>query len=152
MKPGEPALPLKVMMTFLLLLYIYFYGFTYIFLNSDWLRSLENKQKNRFFEQPILNINLTTLRYIYRVSAWSFGLLKYFVGERNLEPPPHLAAANLNRQVKDVFRVLKFILSMQGNSFSVIDFFISNLLLHGDSQKRNTIRSLKIVLELSKTM
>ena len=44
-KPGRPAVPLKVMMVFLLLLYIYFYGFTYLFLNSDWLKSLINKQK-----------------------------------------------------------------------------------------------------------
>ena len=26
-------------------LYIYFYGFTYLFLNSDWLKSFKNKQK-----------------------------------------------------------------------------------------------------------
>ena len=30
-KPGGPALPLKVVMVFLLLLSIYFYGFTYRF-------------------------------------------------------------------------------------------------------------------------
>ena len=49
-KPKGPAAPLKVMMVFLLHLYVYFYGFTYLFLNSDWLKSLKNKQKNRYFD------------------------------------------------------------------------------------------------------
>ena len=57
-------------------------------------------------------------------------VLNIFVGERILEPPLHLAATELNRQVEDVFTVLKFIFSTQRNSFSVIDFLISNLLLH----------------------
>ena len=33
-KAGGPAVPLKVIMVFLLLRYIYFYGFTSLFLNS----------------------------------------------------------------------------------------------------------------------
>ena len=49
--------------------------------------------------------------------------------ERSSEPPPQLAATDLNRQVEDVFTVLKFIFMMQRNKFSVIDFLISNLLL-----------------------
>ena len=57
-------------------------------------------------------------------------VLNIFVGEASLEPPPHLAATDLNRQVEDVFTVLKFIFSTKRNSFSVIDFLISNLLLH----------------------
>ena len=44
-KPGEHAVPLKVMMVIALLLFIQFYVFTYLFLNSDWLKSLQNKQK-----------------------------------------------------------------------------------------------------------
>ena len=52
------------------------------------------------------------------------------MGERSLEPSPQLAATDLNRQVEDVNRVLKFIFSTQKNSFSVIDFLIPNLLLH----------------------
>ena len=44
----------------------------------------------------------------------------------SLEPPPHLAATDLNRQV---FTVFKFIFSTK-IFFSVIDFLISNLLLH----------------------
>ena len=43
-KPEGPAVPLKVMMMFLLHLYVYFYGFTCLLLNSDWLKSLRNKQ------------------------------------------------------------------------------------------------------------
>ena len=42
---------------------------------------------------------------------------------------PHLVATDLNRQVKDVFTVLKFIFNSQRNSISVIHFIISNLLL-----------------------
>ena len=53
-----------------------------------------------------------------------------FVGERCLEPPLHLADTNLNRKLLDVFTTLKFIFSTQRNSFSVIDFLISNLLSH----------------------
>ena len=34
--------------------------------------------------------------------------LNIFAGERSLEPPPHLAVSDLNRQVEDVFTVLKF--------------------------------------------
>ena len=56
--------------------------------------------------------------------------LNIFLGERSLEPPPHLAATDLNRQVEDVFTVIKFIFSTQRNSFLVTDFLISNLLLH----------------------
>ena len=44
-KPGGPAVPLKVMMVFLLQLHVYFYSYTYLVLNSDWLKSLKNKQK-----------------------------------------------------------------------------------------------------------
>ena len=44
-KPGKPAVLLKVMMVFVVLLYTYFYGFTYLSLNSDWLMSLKNKQR-----------------------------------------------------------------------------------------------------------
>ena len=57
-------------------------------------------------------------------------VLKFFVAERSLEPPPHLAATDLNSQVEDVFTVLKFIFSTQRNYFSIIDFRIFNLLLH----------------------
>ena len=56
-----------------------------------------------------------------------------FVGERSLEPLPHLTVTDLNRKLKDVFTVLKFISSTQTNNFSVIDFLISNLLLHAYS-------------------
>ena len=56
--------------------------------------------------------------------------LNIFLGERSLEPSPHLAATDLNRQVEDVFTVIKFIFSTQRNSFLVTDFLISNLLLH----------------------
>ena len=44
-KAGGPAVPLKVIMVFLLLRYIYFYGFTSLFLNSDWLKSLKKQEK-----------------------------------------------------------------------------------------------------------
>ena len=57
-------------------------------------------------------------------------ILNIFVGERSVESPPHPAATDLSRQVEHVFTVLKFIFSTQRNSFSVIDFLISNLLLH----------------------
>ena len=56
--------------------------------------------------------------------------LNIFVGERRLEPPPHLAATDLNRQVEDDFTVLNFFFSTQSNRFSVIHFLILNLLLH----------------------
>ena len=59
-------------------------------------------------------------------------VLNIFVGERNLEPTPQLAATDPNRQVEDFFTVLKFIFSTQRNSFSVTDFLISNLLLHAE--------------------
>ena len=57
-------------------------------------------------------------------------VLNIFPGERSLEQPPRVAATDLNRQVEDVFKVLKLIFSAQRNSFSIIDFLISNLLLH----------------------
>ena len=57
-------------------------------------------------------------------------VLNMFPGERSLEQPPRVAATDLNRQVEDVFKVLKLIFSAQRNSFSIIDFLISNLLLH----------------------
>ena len=44
-KPGGPAVPLKVMMVFLLLLYIYFYGFT-----CRLAQKLEKQAKNRYFD------------------------------------------------------------------------------------------------------
>ena len=44
-------------------------------------------------------------------------------------------ATDLNKQV-DVFTVLKFIFGTQRNSFSDIDFFTSNLLLHAYSLVR----------------
>ena len=44
-KPGGPAVSLKVMIVFLFHLYIYFYCFTYLLLNSDWIKKLKNKQK-----------------------------------------------------------------------------------------------------------
>ena len=59
-------------------------------------------------------------------------VLNIFVGERNLEPTPQLAATDPNRQVEDFFTVLKFIFSTQRNSSSVTDFLISNLLLHAE--------------------
>ena len=68
--------------------------------------------------------------FIYRVSVKVSVVLNIFVGERNLEPPAHLAATDLNRQVEDVFTILKFIFSTRRNSFSVIDFLISSLLLY----------------------
>ena len=46
------------------------------------------------------------------------------------DQPPHLTATGLVKQMEDVFTVLKFFLSTQRNSFSVIDFLISNTLLH----------------------
>ena len=57
-------------------------------------------------------------------------VLNIFPGERSLEQPPRVAATDLNRQVEDVFKVLKLIFSAQRNSFSIIDFLISNLLLY----------------------
>ena len=57
-------------------------------------------------------------------------VLNIFAGERSLEPSPQLAATDLNRQVGDVYTVLKFIFSTQRSSFLVIDFLIPNLLLH----------------------
>ena len=56
--------------------------------------------------------------------------LNISVGERRLEPPPHLAATDLNKQVEDDFTVLNFFYSTQINSFLVIDVLILNLLLH----------------------
>ena len=47
-----------------------------------------------------------------------------------LERPPRLAATDLKMQVESVFTVLKFVFNTRRNSFSVIDFLISNLLLH----------------------
>ena len=46
-KPGGPAVPLKVMMVFLLLLYVYFYGFTY---KCRLAKKLEKQAKNRYFD------------------------------------------------------------------------------------------------------
>ena len=60
-------------------------------------------------------------------------VLNIFVGEKCLEPPPNLAATDLNRKFEDVFTVLKFIFNTQRNSVSVTDFLISNLLLHAYS-------------------
>ena len=57
-------------------------------------------------------------------------VLNVFVGVRSLEPLPQVAATDLNSQVEDVFTVLKFIFSTQRNSFPVVDFLISDLLLH----------------------
>ena len=85
-----------------------------------------------------MDANLTTLLFIYRVSAWRFGRLKYFVGERSLDPPPHLAATDLNMQVEDFFTVLKFIFSTQRSSFSAIVFLILNLLLHAYRLERQS--------------
>ena len=45
MKPGGPSVPLKLMMMFLLHRFVYFYGFTYPLLNSDWLKSLKTGKK-----------------------------------------------------------------------------------------------------------
>ena len=50
--------------------------------------------------------------------------------DSSLEPPPHLAGTELDRHVEDVFIVLNFFFSTQRNNFSVIDFLISNMLLH----------------------
>ena len=48
-------------------LYI-FGGLTYLFFNSEWLKSLKNKQKiGTLIYQAILNITLTTLLFIYGV-------------------------------------------------------------------------------------
>ena len=44
-KPEGPAMPLKITMVFLLLLYLYFYGLNYLFWNSEWLKSLKSKHK-----------------------------------------------------------------------------------------------------------
>ena len=62
-KSGRLAVSLKKMMAFLLHLHIcFFYGFTYLSLNSDWLKSLTNKENiGILIKQFILNINLTTL-------------------------------------------------------------------------------------------
>ena len=63
----------------------------------------------------------------------TFGIL---VGERSLEPPPDLAATDLNRQVEDV--LFKFIFTPPRNSFSVFDFLFSNLLLQTYSLVRQS--------------
>ena len=69
-------------------------------------------------------------------------VLNIFVGERSLERslelPLHLVGTDLNRNLEDVFTVLKFIISTQRNSFSVIDFLISNPLLHAYSFVRQS--------------
>ena len=65
-------------------------------------------------------------------------VLNIFVGERNLEPTPQLAATDPNRQVEDFFTVLKFIFSTQRNSYSVTDFLIYNLLLHAERLIRHS--------------
>ena len=54
--------------------------------------------------------------------------LNIFVGERGLDLSPQVAAAGLNRQVEDIFPVLKFVFSTQRNSFEITDFLISNIL------------------------
>ena len=48
--PGGPAGPLKVMMVFLLLLYIYFYGITYLFFAFRLAKKLEKQDKNMYFD------------------------------------------------------------------------------------------------------
>ena len=71
-----------------------------------------------------MNINLTTLLFIYReIQLEVLVALNIFVGEWTLETSPHLVATDLNRQVEDIFTVLKFIFSIQGNSFTVMSFF-----------------------------
>ena len=50
MKPGNATVPLKVKMVFLLLLYIYFDGFTYLFLKFRLVKKLERQAKNRYFD------------------------------------------------------------------------------------------------------
>ena len=86
------------------------------FLKFRLAKKLDKQAKNRYF-----NNNFTEFQHNVLV------ILNIFVGKRSLEPPPHLAATDLNRQVEDVFTVLKFIFSTQRNK---------------------TIRSFKIVLEL----
>ena len=46
---GEPAVPLIIMMVFLLL-YIYFYGFTYLFFKFKLTKKLLKQEKIRFFD------------------------------------------------------------------------------------------------------
>ena len=111
----------------------------YIFLGSylsffefRLAKKLEKQAKNRYFD--------ITANFEYQFSKLICLFIKFelevlvvlniFVRERSLEPPLHLAATELNRQVDDVFTALKFIFNTKTNSFSVIDFLISNVLLH----------------------
>ena len=90
-------------------------------------KKLEKQGKNRYFDvTAIFELYCLIIEFQLEVLV----VFNTFVGGRSLEPPPHLAVTDLNRQVEDVFTVLKFIFRTQGNNFSVIDFLISNLLLH----------------------
>ena len=65
-KPGGPAVPLKVMMAFLFHLNIYFYGFTYLSLNSDWLKSLATD-----FNRQVRDV-ITVLKFIFNTLLTAF--------------------------------------------------------------------------------
>ena len=112
-------------------------------------KKLEKQGKNRYFD-----ITSNFEHYFNNFTEFLLDVLvvlNIFVGERSLELPPHIAAPDLNRQVEDVFAVLKFIFSTQRNSFSTINFFYFESTITC-MQISKTIRSLKIVLELSATM
>ena len=50
MKPGGPGVPLKVMIVFRLLLYIYFYDFDYLFFKFILTKKLEKQAKTKYFD------------------------------------------------------------------------------------------------------
>ena len=76
-----------------------------------------------------------------RVSAWSFGHLKFFVGEKSLEPPPHLATTDLKRQVEDVFTVFTFIFSTQIVFQLLIFLFWIYCFMHTDWQDNHKLKN-----------
>ena len=120
MKPGGPAVPLKVMMVFLLHLYIYFYGLTYLFLNSDWLKNLKNKQKigTANFEYQFSKLICLFIKFELEVLV----VLNIFVRERSLEPPLHLAATELNRQVMTFLQLWNLFLTQKQIVFQLLIF------------------------------
>ena len=49
-------------------------------------------------------------------------VLHIFLGKRALDPPLHLAVVGFNKQMEEVFAVLKLIFSTQRKKLSAIDF------------------------------
>ena len=106
-------------------LYIFLW-FYFSFFKFRLAKKLEKtRKKNRYFH--------ITANFEYQFNNFTefqlyvLVVLNIFLAKRSLEPPPYLAATDINRQLEDVFAVLKFIFSTQRNSFSVIDFLILNL-------------------------